>query len=307
VNFIETLLEKDFILSEAAVIEACKRSDEVSLHPDLENALLIYDAAGRRVLSSLYCEFIAVAHDADVPVIICAPTWRAGSERLLEAGIKSDVNGDAVKFLKDLRGEWGPWQKNIFIGGLVGCKNDCYRPDMCLEQEAATAYHLQQIDRLVEAGADFLLAATLPAFTEAAGIAKAMERTGIPYIISFVIDRTGRILDGTSLAYAIDTIDSMCDNPPSGYMINCSYPSFLNASEQPESVFKRLIGFQANASSLDHSELDGSETLRVDEISDWGDRMLELYRKYCVKILGGCCGTGSAHLKYIVENIKGET
>ena len=68
-------------------------------------------------------------------------------------------------------------------------------------------------------------------------------------------------------------------------------------------MFKRLIRYQANASSLDHTQLDGSENLQVDEISDWGDRMLELYREYGVKILGGCCGTNAAHLRYIVENL----
>jgi len=31
--------------------------------------------------------------------------------------------------------------------------------------------------------------------------------------------------------------------------------------------------------------------------------MVELNTKYGVKILGGCCGTGPAHLQYIVNNI----
>jgi hypothetical protein len=57
-------------------------------------------------------------------------------------------------------------------------------------------------------------------------------------------------------------------------MINCAYPSFLNAHQQPASVLPRLIGFQANASSLDHAQLDGAATLRADALSDWGDRMI---------------------------------
>jgi S-methylmethionine-dependent homocysteine/selenocysteine methylase len=46
---------------------------------------------------------------------------------------------------------------------------------------------------------DFLLGATLPAVSEATGIAIAMAETNIPYIISFVINREGKILDGNSL------------------------------------------------------------------------------------------------------------
>jgi len=87
-------------------------------------------------------------------------------------------------------------------------------------------------------------------------------------------------------------------------MINCAYPSFLNALEQPETVLKRLVGYAANASSLDHSELDGSESLLADDLGDWGNRMIDLNQSYGIKMLGGCCGTGREHLEFIVKGIK---
>jgi len=61
---------------------------------------------------------------------------------------------------------------------------------------------------------------------------------------------------------------------------------------------------EANASSLDHLQLDGSVTLHADDISDWGNLMIALNKKYSVKILGGGCGTSVEHLKYIVRNIN---
>ncbi|UCG31313.1 MAG: homocysteine S-methyltransferase family protein, partial [candidate division WOR-3 bacterium] len=157
---------------------------------------------------------------------------------------------------------------------------------------------------LAQAEVDFMIAETLPAICEAIGIAQAMAATKYPYIISFVINRKSQVLDGTSLEYAFRTIDSLCDRPPVGYMINCSHPSFVRASEQPDVVLSRLIGIQANASSLDQVDLEAAATLQVDDISEWGDQMVELNTKYNVKILGGCCGTSAAHLQYIVDNIK---
>lgn len=38
-------------------------------------------------------------------------------------------------------------------------------------------------------------AATFPAFSEAQGIAAAMAKTGMPYMLSFVIRRDGTLLD----------------------------------------------------------------------------------------------------------------
>jgi methionine synthase I (cobalamin-dependent) len=63
-----------------------------------------------------------------------------------------------------------------------------------------------------------------------------------------------------------------------------------------------LIGYHANASSLDHSDLDDAEVLHAEDVSKWGEEMLLLNRNYGVQLPGGCCGTGVEHLKYIVEN-----
>jgi S-methylmethionine-dependent homocysteine/selenocysteine methylase len=296
------LAENDLILAEAAIIEALRRSGRVQLHPRLENVLLIYNRIGKTELSQLCSKYISVAHKARVPIFVGTPTWRANKERLSEAGVSSDVNKDAVAFMKELRGNWISWQENIPIAGLISCKNDCYKPVEGLSSQDAYDFHSWQIEKLAEAGVDFLLAPTIPTLPEATGIALAMAKTDIPYIISFVISREGTILDGNSLEHCFCEIDAACAKPPLGYMINCAYPSFLNAQEQPELVVSRLIGFQANASSLDHADLNGSATLQVEDISDWGNEMLKLNRKYGVKILGGCCGTGRQHLQYIVDN-----
>jgi S-methylmethionine-dependent homocysteine/selenocysteine methylase len=298
--------DHSFVLTEAAIIESLRRSGHITLHPRLENALLIYDGTGQRALTKLYENYIAVAHKGGLPITICTPTWRANHERISEARVTNDVNGDAVSFLKRLRSGWKSWAANIFIGGLIGCKNDCYNPGDGLLVEEAKGFHSWQINRLAKAGVDFLMAATLPAVPEAAGIALAMARTEIPYIISFVISRQGSTLDGNSLEYAFGEIDAACSSPPLGYMINCAYPSFLNAHKQPKSVLGRLIGFQANASSLDHTELDGAGTLQADEMSDWGNRMTALNRRFGVKILGGCCGTSREHLQYLVDKVQDE-
>jgi len=295
--------EHDLVLTEAAVIEPLRRSKQVALHPTLENALLIYGEAGKRELRTLYRSFIDVAREAGVPILLCTPTWRANRARLAAAGVTEQVNADAVRFLQGLREEAGPWAGQILVAGMIGCKNDCYRPEEGLAEREAETFHRWQIGELADAGADLLLAATLPALPEATGIARAMAATPVPYVISFVIDREGKVLDGTSLEEAFRTIDGAVSRPPLGYMVNCSYPSFLKAGEQPRSVLSRLIGYQANASSFDHAQLDGADALQAEDVSAWGDLMVELNRTYGVKVLGGCCGTTDEHLRYIVRHL----
>ncbi len=303
---IETLVrENDYILTEAAVIEALGRETGIRLHPHLLNATLIYDPIGRQRLMGLYRGFIEVADAAGVPILLTTPTWRANRERLTAAGMTRDVNADAVRFLEDLRAEWSDRSERIGIGGLLGCANDCYRPAEGRSPAAAEALHGWQAERLAAAGADFLLAATLPALPEAVGMARALAATGVPYILSFVIDRLGRILDGTPLETAFGTLDNAATPPPLGYMVNCAHPSFLHPAREPAAVMRRLVGYQANASSRDHSELDGSDRRQADDLEDWGGGMAVLNRDYGVKILGGCCGTGREHLRTITRYLSG--
>ena len=301
-DFESTVKKDKFILSEGAVIELLRRSKHTQLHQHLENALLVYDRNGRTVLSKIYSDYASIARRADVPMVIFTPTWRANRDRIAHAQANQNVNFDATAFIRNLRDSWEN-NTRTFIGGLTGCKHDSYKPELGLTTPAAKSFHHYQVHQLAKAGVDFLLAATMPAIPEARGMALAMESTGVPYIISFVINRQGSIMDGNSIEKAIGSIDTACRRAPLGYMINCAYPSFLHAHQLPPQVLSRLVGFQANASSLDQSDLDGNTCLQVDAIDDWGNRMIQLHRRYGLKILGGCCGTGPAHLEYLVREL----
>ncbi|MFO7753318.1 MAG: homocysteine S-methyltransferase family protein [Desulfobacteraceae bacterium] len=302
-EFSTALRTSGFLLMEAAIIETLVSEGKIELHPRLLNALLIYDRAGKRELLSFFDGYVSVADRAGAPMLICTSTWRANRERVTESGIKTDVNADSVRFLQNARTRWDSVRVPVYIGGLMGCRNDAYKPGEALSAEAARTFHVWQAEKLAAAGPDYLMAATMPAVSEAAGMAEAMSETGIPYIISFVIGREGFILDGTPLEKAFSLIDETVSPRPAGYMVNCAYPSFLCPESRNASVYSRLIGYQANASSMDHSELDLSDALHADDVQDWGRRMVELNRRFGVKILGGCCGTGKAHLDYLADHL----
>ena len=299
----EQFFEKNpFVLMEASIVELLRRSGKVHLHETLVNAPLIYDQTARKVIGDLYKGYIDIALNADLPILVCTPTWRTNKTRVKEANVPSSINIDAVHYLKEIRDSYSYKDTTIKIGGMIGCKNDCYLPEEGLSIKESQYFHSWQIEQLAEGGADFLIAETLPNVQEALGIAKAMELMDIPYFISFVISRDGCVLDGTTLEKAINLIDSNTKKPPLGYMVNCAYPSFLCPQNQPSHTLARLVGYLANASSLDHCDLEKADELKTDSISHWGDLMLELNHTYGVKVLGGCCGTGVKHLQYLIDN-----
>ncbi|MFW2365616.1 MAG: homocysteine S-methyltransferase family protein [Desulforhopalus sp.] len=289
------------ILTECAISERLRRRTDIELHPTLFNTPLIYDETGRKRLEEIYSEYRDIALNARLPILLCAPTWRIDKERIKAAGFGLSLNQDALRFMIEFCEKRQHASSPLFIGGLIGPKNDCYSPQASPLRDAAAAYHSWQIDQLVEGGASVIVAQTIPSVQEGWGMADALSKAGIPYIISFVTNRNGRILDNTPLNEAIGIIDNGTATPPAGYMVNCVYPTFLCAENQPAGFFDRLIGIQANASSRDHDQLDGSEKLQQDPLSDWGGHMVELNKRYGVKILGGCCGTDNSYLSLLAK------
>lgn len=303
-NFTDTLRKSQAMLTEGAIAERLRRRDDVELHPMLFNTPLIFDDHGRACMEEIYGGYRNFAVEAGLPMLICAPTWRVDRNRIQAAGFKDDLNRDAVAFMRGLQQKWHDETTPLFVGGLVGPKNDCYAPQEALTAREAEAYHSWQVTELAESGVDCVVCQTFPAVSEALGVARAAQRAGVPHIISFVINRFGNILDGTPLHDGIRTLDRELDESPVGYMVNCVFPTFLRPGEQDLTLFDRLVGIQANASSKDHDQLDNAATLQQDDHERWIELMVELNRTYGVKILGGCCGTDDAYMGGVARRLS---
>lgn len=306
-DFHSIISSSPIVLTEGSVIERLKREYNYKMDPNILNANCIYDPEGKKIIEDIYRQYITVGKSKNIPLILFTPTWRANPERLGKASMMlKDVNGENFRFIDSLRNKHGVYSEKILIGGLVGCKGDAYKPEQASSVDEAFHFHQTQTRALANAGVDFLFAATLPAFTEALGIAKAMALTGVPYIISFVVYAEGTLLDGTPLKSAIEQIDKQVSTKPFGYFVNCVHPTVFdqainNFKNSSSFVRERIMGLQANTSSKRPEELDGSAELISEDPEQFARSMVSLNKKYGIKILGGCCGTNSKHIESIAE------
>ncbi len=303
-TFTTILQQYPLILTECAISERLRRRPDIELHPLLFNTPLIYEPNGRSRLEEIYNSYRQVARQADLPILLCAPTWRIDKDRIGEAGAPVSINQDAVAFMKRFKSGNTSADSPISVGALLAPRNDCYAPEAALSRRQSADFHGWQIDQLLEADAEVIIAQTMPAVSESLGMADRLGTSGKPYIISFVINRFCTVLDGTPLADAIDRIDQSAISPPAGYMVNCVYPTFLKVKDQVPDLFNRLVGIQANASSKDHDQLNESQQLQQDPLPDWTKNMRQLHTEYGIKILGGCCGTDHHYLQNLVDSLQ---
>jgi homocysteine S-methyltransferase len=310
-TFLQILENEPVVIAEGAVIERLRRHPGITLNPHVLNSSLVYESDGRILLEHIYRQYIDCAYRHNLPMIILTPTWRANPERITRAGMENyDVNKDCFNFLNSIRESYGTYAEKTFIGGLLGCYGDAYNPKEALPAGIARALHRQQVLSLMSAGVDFLIGSTLPAYSEALGMAQAMAQTSCPYILSFVIRPEGVLLDGTLLSDAIRDIDATVSPRPAGYMVNCVHPGVFGraiidrGSDQDRVlILGRLVGLQANTSRRSPEELDGREELDAEDPEQFGEMMTSLHRDYSLKILGGCCGTDERHIDAIIAHL----
>lgn len=307
--FTQLLDQSACILGEGAVIERLRRNPDIELDPEIVNSAFIYDDTNRRALEAIYRPYLDIGRRYDLPLMLSTPTWRASKERIAAAGYADrDVNGDNFRFFDALRKSYGKYAEKLTIGGLMSCRGDAYQPAEALTADEARKFHTWQAKKLAEAGVDFVMAATLPALSEATGLASAIAETGRPYIISFIVRPEGTLLDGTPLADAIDTIDTMVSPKPLAYMINCTHASIFKAAllhevNSSRHTRERIIGLLANTAALTPEELNDSDNLVTEAPIKFGQTVADLKNSLGMKILGGCCGTDDRHIDALAKRL----
>jgi len=301
ISFQEFLDRNPCILGEGAIIERIRRGD-LELDPYLVNSAFIYEPAKRAALENIYRQYLDIGCKFGLPLLLSTATWRASRERIEAAGYAGiDVNGDNARFLKSLLKDYGTYANKVVVCGLMSCRGNAYNPGEALAVAEAREFHAWQAGRLADTEVDFLLAATLPALSEATGLAFALAATGKPYVVSFVVRSEGTLLDGTPLNDAIAAIEAAVTPRPLAYLINCTHASFARSALTHETnssplTRQRIIGLLANTAALTPEELDESDCLVEEAPEAFGASVAELHRELGLKILGGCCGTDDRHI-----------
>lgn len=302
-SFISCYENNHIVLMEGALGERLKREYNLASDKIVAFANIIYRDGGKEALYELWRQYIDIAKKYRLPLIATTPTRRANKERIFKAGYDESIIFDNTANLRQLR---DTSNIEMYIGGLMGCKGDAYKATDILSIDEAYEFHFWQADLFRQAGADFLFAGIMPALPEALGMAKAMEKTELPYLISFMIRDNGRLIDGTTIHDAILQIEDFVSQRPVCYMANCIHPTVLYKAlscsfNQTDLVKQRFHGIQANTSPLSPEELENSIDLKGTDYTQLAQSILILSELISLKIVGGCCGTDNTYMNQIAE------
>lgn len=270
---------------------------------DFESFELLEDESGRDILRRIYQSYADVGVRYGLPIQLGTPTWRASRKWTNDV---ARVNAAAVELVREVAHASGA---RIIVAGVIGPASDGYSSGEALNAEDAFAYHCEQAETLAERNVDLLYAPTFPALSELYSVARAMARTGRPYALAPMLRPDGTMLDGTTLAEAIASIDADVSPAPQYYMIGCLYPTHAQSAlralraARPDIVL-RVRGLKANASPLSPEELDKLDHLAATDCQTWARDEIACAREFDLTILGGCCGTDQRYIETLAKEAQ---
>jgi homocysteine S-methyltransferase len=268
--------------------------------PEFAAYPLLWTDDGRAVLRDYYEGYAALASTAGAGLRLEAPTWRANPDwaALLGHGPAElhEAHHRAVDLLREVESAWRDRLDGTRVVGMVGPRSGRYAGGEGWDADEAADYHAPALAAMAAAGADEAVALTLTDTVEAVGVVRAAEAAGLPVVVSFTVETDGRLLDGTSLAAAVDALDATA--PPAYVMVNCAHPRHVLAAVADRGAWlERVSGLRSNASLLSHAEIDEAETLDEGDL----DVLVPAHRQVeaclpALDVVGGCCGTDVRHV-----------
>ena len=196
-------------------------------------------------------------------------------------------------------------EREVLIAGSIGPTGELFQPLGALSYEDGVAAFREQIEGLVEGGADLLWAETMSAVEEMKAVAEAAQEFDLPLVITASFDTAGKTMMGVP-PKGLGDLQSEFACTPVAFGSNCGVgASDLLASimEITEAYPDAIVVAKANC---------GIPQIRGDEVVYTGTP--ELMAKYThmaldagARIIGGCCGTSSVHLEAMRHALDSHT
>jgi S-methylmethionine-dependent homocysteine/selenocysteine methylase len=239
-------------------------------------------------------EIVLAIHRAEAAAgaeILTANTFRTHRRTLAREGLEArsaELTRLAVALAREAARGAG---HSTFVAGSLSPLEDCYRPDLTPDGEALEREHAMQAESLAAAGADLILVETQNTVRELAAATRWAKATGLPVIASMITDGQSHLLSGETIEEAVRSLASLNLDALS---INC-VPARRLAGDLA-SLARAAPGLPLAAYGNLGPPTGEDRTVFADDVSP--EDYAVLAREWLAagaRIVGGCCGTTSAH------------
>ena len=189
----------------------------------------------------------------------------------------------------------------VVVAGSVGPTGELFEPLGALTEDDAIDAFREQIQALVDGGADVAWIETMSAPEEARAAAKAAIEVGVDYVCTMSFDTAGRTMMGLQPG-ALESVFTDLPVRPLAVGANCG----VGASDILVSLLE-MSGFALPTISKGNCGIPRFEgtSITYSGTPDLMARYAALAVDAGVAIVGGCCGTSPEHLAAMRASLDG--
>ena len=204
-------------------------------------------------------------------------------------------------------------EEGVAVAASLPPLRGSYRPDLVGKFDEIVPLYREQAE-ILEPYCDLFICETMSSGEEARAAATAAAEFGRPVWVSFTLheDKSGKLRSGETIAEAAAKLK---DLPVSGILANCAAPESIDAAMPELTKLGKVAGGYANTFQdvpkdwvMDGKKpTDGLLKLREDLDPEHYAVHAKAWLAAGARVIGGCCGTGPAHiarLKQLIESKK---
>jgi len=204
-------------------------------------------------------------------------------------------------------------EEGVAVAASLPPLRGSYRPDLVGKFDEIVPLYREQAE-VLEPYCDLFICETMSSGEEARAAATAAAEFGRPVWLSFTLheDKSGKLRSGETIAEAAAKLK---DLPVSGILANCAAPESIDAAMPELAKLGKVAGGYANTFQdvpkdwvMDGKKpTDGLLKLREDLDPEHYAVHAKTWLAAGARVIGGCCGTGPAHiarLKQLIESKK---
>ena len=227
--------------------------------------------------------------------VLLTPTFQANSLALDKFGLADEdirLNRELAALTKQAAAG------RALSAGSMGPTGETIEPFGRLRFQALVDAYRRQAQALHNAGVDLLFCETMTSLPDARAALIAGKETGLPVLISVVVNSQGEMPDETDLLCALTVLQSMGAD---AFGVNCS-----GTPEEMLPWLKKIVPYakvpllaKPNPGSPNPVNL-GQYDLGPDIFAKQMGKLMEAG----VSILGGCCGATPEHIAALAETLR---
>jgi 5-methyltetrahydrofolate--homocysteine methyltransferase len=255
------------------------------------------------VVSDIHRSYFEAGSDAVLTNTFGANKYALGRHRLEAEAAK--INSAGARIARKAGG------REKYVLGDIGPSGDFLEPLGSLKPEELKEAFARQAKALLDGGVDGFIIETMTALDEVTIAIEAVKSVGgvVPVLASMSFDRAGddfKTMMGVDVETAVAKIVSL-DVDAVGF--NCgtvSLDEYIELAEKFVSTVKALgkdvlIYAEPNAGKPELVEDQAVYKVSPEDFA----AAVEKIHSTGVNIIGGCCGTGPAHIKALAKKLRG--